>query len=305
MIALIAEGMHEEGIKQLERAAISVLSSSVTHNPKDVEALIVRSVFQVNEDCLQKYPNVKIVAKLGTGLDNIDQDACRRRGITVINVPAMNAISTAEFAVTQILNIYKNAFEIYDRVRNNDLRRALYFGHELSDTTAGVIGYGNVGKAIVERFSPFVARIYIRDRHTQGNLQTGKLYFVEDQSVLLRNSDIVVLAVTLKGNEKMVGRAFLRSLKPNCLLVNIARGALIDDVELMTFLQVNPRARYFCDVVHPEPDYDLPPEKQSYSHPLLALPNVFFTPHIANLTHECQRRIAIEIAQRIIRNITR
>lgn len=300
MIAFIAEGMHEEGIRRFERAGIPVVTNAHPHDPKDIDALIVRSVFQVDEACLKKYPQVKIVAKLGTGLDNIDQEACARRGIVVMNTPAMNAISTAEFTVTQILNFYKNSFEIYDRVRKNDLRRALYFGRELSDKIAGIIGYGNVGRAIAERLAPFVAKVYIRDRYTQGNLESGKFHFMENQSELLRNADIVILAVSLNGNKQMVNTEFLCRLKKDCLLVNIARGVLIDEPALIDFLEQNPRAHYFCDVVHPEPNYDLPPEQQSYYNPLLALPNVFFTPHIANLTDECQRRIAIEIAQRII-----
>lgn len=303
MIVLIAEGMHDEGIRELERAGMTIVHQSEAFDPTATEVLIVRSVFQVNDVCLDVYPNLKIVAKLGTGVDNIDQDACRRRGITVMNAPAMNAISTAEFAVTQILNIYKNTIEIYDRVRKNDLRRALYFGHELADKTAGIIGYGNVGRAIVERLAPFVAKVYIRDRYTQGNLQNGKLHFVEDQSELLRNCDIVTLAVSLNGNAKMVNREFLSQLKKDSLLVNIARGALIDELALIEFLQKNPSNRYICDVVHPEPNYDLPPEQQSYRNPLLGFPNVFFTPHIANLTDECQRRIAMTIAQRIIQNV--
>lgn len=303
MIALIAEGMHEEGIRQLERVGIAVVLQSAPHDPQQVGALIVRSVFQVNEECLKKYPNVRIVAKLGTGLDNIDQKACARRKIAVLNAPAMNAISTAEFAVAQILNIYKNSMEIYARVRNNDLRRALYFGHELADKTAGIIGYGNVGRAIAERLAPFVAKVYIRDRYTQGNLQNGRLHFVEDQTELLRHSDIVTLAVSLNGNARMVNHEFLALLKKDCLLVNIARGALIDEPALMEFLRENSRARYFCDVVHPEPNYDLSPEQQPYRNSLLALSNVFFTPHIANLTDECQRRIAVNIAEKIIHTL--
>lgn len=300
MIVLIAEGMHEEGIRQLEHAGLSAIFFSEPHDPASVGVLIVRSVFQVDEECLKKYPNIKIVAKLGTGLDNIDQEACADRGITVINAPAMNAISTAEFAVTQILNLYKNSIEIYNRVRKNDLRRALYFGHELADKTAGIIGYGNVGRAIAERLAPFVTKVYIRDRHTQGNLENGKLHFMENQVELLRNADIVTLAVSLAGNEQMVNRTFLSYLKGDCLLANIARGALIDEAALIEFLKANHRARYFCDVVYPEPNYDLPPRQQSYHNPLLKLPNVFFTPHIANLTEECQSKIALTIAEKVI-----
>lgn len=123
-----------------------------------------------------------------------------------------------------------------------------------------------------------------------------------DQNKLLAESDVVILAVTLKGNEKMVDRGFLSRMKPEALLVNIARGGLIDEHALATFLNDNKTARYYCDVVTPEPDYTKSPEAQEYRNPMLELSNVIYTPHIASLTEECQRKIALTIAEKIIQN---
>lgn len=303
MIALIAEGMHEKGIERLTAAGIYPVEQIDTFEHGKVEVIIVRSVFKIDEACFGIYPNVKIVAKLGTGLDNIDQLACKERGVRVLSVPSMNAISTAEFAVTQILNIKKNSFEIYDRVRLRDFRRARYSGHELLDMTAGVIGYGSVGKAIVERLEPFVSKVYIRDKHTEKDQEAGKRQFVTDQNQLLARSDVVILAVTLKGNEKMVDQAFLSAMKPGALLVNIARGGLIDEPALLAFLKRNPEARYYCDVMTEEPDYTKAPEVQAYTNPILELSNVVYTPHIASLTDECQRKIACTIAEAIVTHL--
>ena len=297
---LITEGMHEEGIGLLQRAGFSTVTPGDTFQVNDVQIIVVRSVFQINNETLTQYPSVKIVAKLGTGIDNIDQALCASKGIEVLSVPGMNAISTAEFAVTQILNIFKNSFEIYTRVQNRDFRRNLYYGKEISGYTAGVIGFGKVGKAIADRLRPFVKELYIRDRHTEGDVIADGFHFVADQNTLLDRCDIVILAVPLKSNKKMGNQVFLENIKENCVLINIARGGLIDEQALVAFLKSHPDARYYCDVTDPEPNYFLPPEEQPYQSSLFNLPNVLYTPHIANLTDECQRRIALTIADNII-----
>ena len=301
MNVFVAEGMHPAGMAQLEKAGFKIITPKEHFDSHVVDIIVVRSVFPVDEAAFRQYPNLKVVAKLGTGLDNIDLQLCCSRGLEVINAPAMNSISTAEFTVAQILNIYKNSFEIHDRVRQRDFRRALYYGRELTDMTAGVIGYGNVGKAIVARLRPFVRKVYIRDNHTEGNKEDGDLHFVADQDALLSQSDAVILAVTLKNNEKMVNSDFLSKLRKDALLVNIARGGIIDEPTLIEFLKKNIEARYYCDVLTREPDYDKTPTTQDYKNPLLELPNVSYTPHIANLTDQCQKKIALAIADKIIK----
>lgn len=290
MLALIAEGMHPSGISLLAENGVKTVTPKEPYINKAVEALIVRSVFPVDAKALQRFPNLKMVAKLGTGLDNIDLGACRLRNIRVIHTPGLNAVSTAEFAVMQVLAFYKRAYRIQEGVRGNDFRRALYAGRELSGLTAGVIGYGNVGKNIVERLSPFVKKIHVYDQ----NQQSG------DLDGLLKNSDMILLAVSLAGNEEMVNRSFLARVRPDVLLVNIARGALVCEPDLVEFLKINREAFYVCDVLKEEPDYSKAPELQDYYNLLLQLPNVFYTPHVASLTGECQEKIAIKIAQEVI-----
>jgi len=300
MNVLITEGMHEEGIRMFQQAGLRVWTLADIVSAKDVEVIVVRSVFNVDAAALDLYPSVKIVAKLGTGLDNIDQALCTRKGIAVLSTPGMNAVSTAEFAVAQILNIFKNSFEIHSRVLQRDFRRNLYYGREVSQYSAGIVGFGKVGKAIADRLKPFVKKMYVRDTHTQGDVIKHGFHYFAHQNDLLTVSDIVVLAVPLKNNEKMVDRAFLSRLKENCVLVNIARGGLVDKDALEHFLRSHPRAWYYCDVTDPEPDYALAPEEQSHLGALFSLPNVLYTPHIANLTDECQRSIAIAIAEKIV-----
>jgi len=300
MTILIAEGMHEKGIELLHGSGIKTVFPQDRFAKSDIEALIVRSVFQVNEEVLKEYPRLKIVAKLGTGLDNVDQERCRAAGVEVINAPAMNSVSTAEFTVMQIIGLYKNAFNIYERVKNRDLRRALYFGNELAEKTAGVIGCGSVGKNIVSRLRAFVRQVNVYDKDAGKGEDDGNVRFVERMDELFPESDILVLSITLKGNEKLVSRGFLAKLKKDAMVVNTARGALIDEPALIEFLTENPQARYYCDVLEDEPNYYKLPEDQDYKNPLLELNNVCFTPHIAGMTAECQAKIAVEVAGRII-----
>ena len=222
-----------------------------------------------------------------------------------MSAPGVNSVSTAEFTVMQVLALWKRAYEIHDRVRQRDYRRALYHGRELAGTTAGVIGYGSIGKHVVDRLRPFVreVRVYDRAQASRCAISVGNVHFVTSIGALLPACDVVLLCVTLAGNERMVDAQFLAQCRDDVLIMNTARGGLVDDRALMDFLQTHPAAHYACDVVAPEPDYTLAPDRQRYRHALFELPNVTFTPHIANLTPECQERIARVVAQQVLERL--
>lgn len=300
MKVFIPEAIHPAGLVFLTKNGVEVFETKDIFDPAEVDGIIVRSVYQINSITAQKFKHLKFVAKLGTGLDNIDQEYCLKQGIEVFSAPGMNAVSTAEFIVMQILNIYKNIFAISDAVKNKDFRRKLYFGRELSDKCIGIIGYGSVGKNVATMISPLVQRVNIYSRTQKCDLQVHNLHFVENIDGFLRQADVVILAVNLKGNEFMVNKSFLEKLKTNVILVNMARGGLVDEKALAAFLKSHEQTIYCCDVLTHEPDYTKAPEEQDYDNELLGLQNVIYTPHIAGMTEECQRRIALDIAQKIL-----
>lgn len=299
MTVLVAEGIHEAAIQLLSRADIRTATPFENYSPLEIRAIVVRSVFKIDGETLSAFPALQVVAKLGTGLDNIDLDLCARRRIEVWSTPGLNSVSTAEFIVMQILGLCKNTYLIYEAVHKRDFRRHLYYGRELQGMTAGIIGFGNVGKAVAERLSPFVREIVICEKKEFATVPHAKFHFVQDPFALVSRADILILAVSLKGNENMVDENFLAQLKPDVLIVNAARGGLIDEGALLHFLQKNPKVIYHCDILKEEPDYDKPPEEQGYRNPLLDLPNVFYTPHIASMAEECQKAISLEIARRL------
>lgn len=302
MTVLIAEGMADAGIRAFRAAGATVVRSDEPYDPVSIHAMVVRSVFRVDAATLRRFPMLRVVAKLGTGLDNIDCDVCERAGVRVVSAPGVNSVSTAEFTVMQVLALWKNAYEIRDRVRARDYRRLEYHGRELAAATAGVIGYGSIGKHVVERLRPFVRQVVVFDRAqaSRCTIDVGNVRFATTLDAVLPASDICILAITLAGNEYMVDAAFLQRVRPDVLLVNMARGGLIEESALVAFLRQHPTARYAADVVTDEPDYTLPPERQPWHHALLDLPNVTFTPHIASLTPECQEAIAVAVAEEVI-----
>ncbi len=300
MNALIAEGMHPAGEAVLRRAGWRLFEPGGCDQPQEMDALIVRSVFRVDGTALERFPRLSAVAKLGTGLDNIDLSACKYRGVRVINAAGMNALSTAEFGLMQILSHYKNKSRIDAAVKRRDFRRAEYFGRELSGLTVGVIGYGSVGQHLVRLLEPVVAKILVSSNRKPLKEPTDQCHFVMSLDLLLKEAEVIVLALSLAGNELMINQDFLAQVKPDAVFINMARGGLVDEPALVKFLQSHPQAYYYCDVIEPEPDYTLPPGRQSFDHPLLKVPNTIYTPHIAGMTRECQEKIAIKVAEELI-----
>jgi len=291
---LISDGMGNEGVQKLESAGFSISKLKDKHNPNEIQIVIVRSRFCINETFLNKYANVRLVAKLGTGLDNIDVVLCRNREIKVINAPGLNANATAEFTLGMMISIVKKITTVNKKVLNKDFRRSMYYGRELKLLNVGIIGYGNIGKLIHEKVKFLVKNIMIYSRRTDFDNSVSL-------DTLLKKSDVVILALSLTGNEKIVNEDFLNKCKEDVLLMNIARGALVCEKTLIDHLRKNEKFQYYTDVLEKEPNYSISPKIQNYENKLFAHNNFIYTPHIAGMTTESQRDISNYISEKIIK----
>jgi D-3-phosphoglycerate dehydrogenase len=300
MNILIAEGIHPTGESILTKKGFNIYYPNSLFAASDIDAIILRSVFKINQNVLQEYSKLKIVAKLGTGIDNIDLVVCDAKGIKVINTPGLNAISTAEFTVTQVMSLFKRVSEIKEAVDLKDYRRALYYGSEFSKKSVGVLGYGNVGKHMVKMLRNVFGRIYVYTPSIRENYTVENVFFLSSQNKLIEKSDAIFISVSLPGNKYMINKEFLSSVKNNVIIANSARGALVNEKDMKAFLLENKKAIYYCDVLESEPDYTLRPEMQNYTNPLLNLENVVFTPHLCGMTFECQEEMAIKVASDIV-----
>jgi phosphoglycerate dehydrogenase-like enzyme len=246
----------------------------------NADGLCVRTYTQVNSALLAKAPKLKVVARGGVGLENIDVKACRARGVEVVYAPDANTLAVGDFVFGYLLqllrpwNFFKErAYEPKEFKRIRDTVR----GRQLNELTLGILGMGRVGRRVGHiAANGFGMKVIYNELIDVA----GKLDFPAtsvDKPTLYRTSDILSLHVDMKpGNHNLVGREQLAMLKPTTVLINTSRGEVLDAAALADAIRAKKIAGAALDVYHPEPP---PPD-----FPLLGLDNVLLTPHLAART---------------------
>jgi D-3-phosphoglycerate dehydrogenase len=263
-----------------------------------VDAVVVKSQTLVDGNFLDVASRLCVVARAGVGTENISLTECAARNIRVITTPTGNTVATAELTIALMLALCRNLPQLLVAVEKRDFRRHLFEGRELSCLRVGLLGMGNVALATAERLRGFGVEIAAwspsRRRHAEFEKVGVKVFDSIDS--LLRWSELLSLHACLNSESRHVlNSRRLRQLPRGSLLVNTARGGLVDDGALLSALDENHIAAAAIDVLDPEPPFHrMPPA--SYTHPLLGHSRVMVTPHVGAATRESQRRIALEIA---------
>lgn len=304
---LVLESVHPDGLNLLKQKfdveiCLGLDRPGYLEKISQAEVIVIKSVVRVDQELIDRGRNLKIVARAGTGIDNIDLNYCRQRGVRVISVPNGNSLSAAEFTIFQILALCRKAVDAARAVGNGDFRRDMYVGSELAGKVVGIVGFGRVGQLVAERLKVFGCRLLALDprEDIQGRLDDLGVERVDELEDLCRRADIITLHAVLNPETRhMITARELGWMKRGVLLVNCARADLIRQQDLVEVLKEKHVAAYATDVLSPEPNYYLEPEKQAYQNPLLGLPNVLITPHMAALTREAQRRIAVTLADEL------
>ena len=303
----IFESIHPCGVSRLEefadvRFALGVSRDEQLKLSSESSIIIIKSVVQVNKELLSNSPNLRIVARAGTGTDNIDLEETKRLGIKVLTVPEGNTISAAEFTVMQILFSCSRLLEAITFVQNNDYRRQLLEGRELQNMSIGLVGLGNVGMALVERLSVFGCKIIGWDPSPKDVNKFTSLggSLVSSFDEMLPKIDILSFHARLtKDNYHMLSKPQFNLVKENLLLINNARAGLINDVDLLEAINDGKVSTAFLDVIEPEPPFDLDSDQHTYNHKLLNNKNLIITPHIGASTIDAQKRISLDLASQI------
>jgi D-3-phosphoglycerate dehydrogenase len=263
---------------------------------KEVHGIAVR-VSQISADLLAQADNLMVVAKHGVGYDNIDVEAATQRRIIVINTPEANAESVAEHNLGLMLSISKKICTADRALRQDQLKRKEdYIGVELKDKKLGVIGLGRVGSELAHKCkAAFNTDIIAYDPYIPKEKAAQQGYTKVDKvDELLREADYVVICVPLtKETDNLIGKRELGLMKANAFLINSSRGGIVDEAALYDHLEQGKIAGAALDVFLKEP----PPA----DHPLLSLDNFIGTPHIGGATAEAMRRMAITVAEEILR----
>ncbi len=253
----------------------------------EADALLVRTYTRVDDALLARAPRLRVVARAGVGLDNVDVPACTRRGVRVVSTPGANTRAVVELVFAFLLDALRPRVFL-DRALDPEswksLRRELQAPRQLCDLTLGVVGLGKVGSGVARVAAAMDMRVIYHDLlDIPGADRAGAQPVALDD--LLARSDVVSLHVDARpGNRHLIGAAQLALCRPDCIILNTSRGFVIDAAALAAFLRTHPGASAVLDVHDPEPfgpDY-----------PLLGLPNAHLAPHIGAATATANRNMS-------------
>lgn len=268
----------------------SELESAVS----DCRALIVRNRTSVTESLLDAGTGLEVVGRLGVGLDNIDLRACKTRGIRVFPATGANVISVAEYVIATLLMLFRGAYSATAEVLAGEWPRNRYIGVEASGKTLGIVGFGAIGRAVASRAIALGMRVVANDAFIDPDSGCWEKHGVEaaDMQTLLSESDAVTLHVPLNEQTRhLIDKKAIAIMRKGSLVINTARGGVIDEKALVQALRSGHLGGAALDVYENEP---LPAD--SY---LVAVPNLLLTPHIAGVTLESNERVGTLIAERV------
>ena len=312
MKILANDGISNTGIKELESEGFQVITVTVAQeqlinyiNNENIVALLVRSATNVRKDLIDSCPNLKLIGRGGVGMDNIDVDYAKSKGIHVINTPAASSESVAELVFA---HLFSGVRYLFDSNRNmpldgdskfKKLKKAYSKGSELRGKTLGIIGFGRIGQSTARIALGLGMNVIAHDPFT--NSATLDLSFFDGQSVkfdidmmkkddVLSKADFLTLHVPAQ-KDFVIGTKEIELMKDGAGLINAARGGVVDEVALVKALKSGKLAFAGIDTFENEPT----PAVQ-----VLMTPNVSLTPHIGAATVQAQDRIGSELASQIV-----
>ena len=312
MKVLANDGISKSGIKALEKAGFEVITTKVAQeqvanyiNTHNIKVVLVRSATKIKQDIIDACPGLKIIGRGGVGMDNIDVDYARSKGIHVINTPASSSESVAELVFA---HLFTGVRFLHDANRNmplegdtnfNGLKKAYAEGLELRGKTLGIVGFGRIGQAVAKMalglgMKVIAADKYVNEAVIRVDFYNGQFINVEiitePLEELLKHADFITLHVPAQEGY-VLDKAEFDVMKNDVGIVNCARGGVINEVALVEALDAEKVLFAGLDVFENEPT----PEIQILMHPKISL-----TPHIGAATLEAQDRIGTELAEQII-----
>ena len=301
---LVADDLSAEGVEVLRRAGLQV-DVRVGMKPDELEAAIgdydaiaVRSATKVTARLLEKASRLRVVGRAGVGIDNVDLDAATRRGVVVMNSPGGSSVTVAELAIAMMLALSRHIVQATTSIKAGKWEKKRFQGHELAGKTLGVVGIGNIGSVVVDRARSMKMSVVAYDPFISAEAasQLGVELVTLDE--VWARSDVISLHVPLtEQTRNVVNAAALARMKKGVLLVNCARGGLVDENALAGALASGHVGGAALDVFEKEP---VSPE-----NPLLALDGFICTPHLGASTEEAQAAVAVGIAEQLAAYLTR
>lgn len=248
------------------------------------DALLVTSREQITERVIEAGKRLKLIAKIGVGVENIDIPAATRRKIPVTNCPGANAVAVAEASLGLMLAASRRIPQGMEKLRKGGWREGIWIANEMSGATFGIVGFGNIGRELARLLAGFQGRILAYDAFVRDEAIREAGVEPVDFDTLTSESDFISIHCSLTPETRhMFDARRFRLMKKSAVLVNCARGAIIDEAALVHALREGEIASAGIDVFEEEP-----PDPEN---PLFALPNAVVTPHFAGASHEARERV--------------
>lgn len=314
MKVLANDGISKAGENALKEAGIEILDNRVAQdhvinfiNDNNVDVLLVRSATKVRQDLIDACPGLKIIGRGGIGMDNIDVEYAKSKGIKVINTPTASSKSVAELVFGHFISLARFLHEsnrlmpLEGDTHFNAMKKSFGNAYELSGKTLGVIGFGSIGQEVVKIGIALGMKVTVLTKSHKTKVLT--LNFFDGQSVdfeitstndmdaFLKDADFISIN-TPKTNEYIIDTPQFEKMKDGVYIVNTARGGVINEVTLIDFIESGKVAGAALDVFENEPSPELP---------LLMNPALSLSPHVGGNTVDAQEKIGIELAEQIIK----
>ena len=297
MQVLITDGIDRTAVEMLRKAhqvAVRELDpKALLAAIPDYEALIVRSRTKVTKEVLSRGTRLKVVGRAGVGVDNIDVDEATKRKIVVVNAPTASTVSVAELAIGHMISLLRHLPEADRTVKAGKWEKGKLEGRELFGKTLGLLGSGRIGAEVAKRAQAFGMPVIAYDPYlpaaTAG--QTGIRLVEKDE--LFRDADVLSIHAALTPETRgLVGAAELARMRRSAILVNVARGEIVQEAALADALRAGTISGAAIDVFEKEPPA---------GSPLLGAPNIVFTPHLGASTVEGQARAGAIVADQVVK----
>jgi D-3-phosphoglycerate dehydrogenase len=313
---LANDGIDANGKKILEDAGFTVITEKIAQENlltelNNFDAILVRSATKVRKDLIDACPNLKLVGRGGVGMDNIDVEYAKNKGIKVINTPASSSVSVAElvfahiFSAARLIQVTNRVMPNEGNTKFNDLKKVASNGIELQGKTMGIFGFGRIGQEVAKMaiglgmhvlaFDPYVDKVDISLNLPALGQNNSRIKVtintVSDESVLTHADFITFHLPFNEGDKPIVDAAKMAKMKRGVGLVNCSRGGVISESDLLAALNSGQVGFAGLDVFEKEPPINMD---------ILKHDNVSLSPHIGGSTKEAQNRIGIELAEKVI-----
>ena len=285
------------GYSGIEADSIGTLNAEeLTQILPEYDAIIVRSPTKLTAAIIAAGTRLKFIGRAGVGVDNIDVDAATSHGITVMNSPGGNTVSTAEHTIAMMLALARRIPSADRSLREGGWERSAFKGVELYGKTLGVIGFGRVGREVARRMLAFSMNVLAVDPYVSQEAAQSLGVTLVDMARLLEESHFITVHVPLGADTRaIIGENEIGKMRDGVFLINCARGGVIDEDAVARALESGKVAGVAFDVFEEEPPG---------AHPLFEHPHSAFTPHLAAATADAQVRVAVDVARNIADALT-